>query len=135
MKREIKFRAWDEGNKVMHFDFQFVKTGDDGNDWILFTSDKQPKFPINEWSANPYFSQQLKIMQYTGLKDKNGKEIYEGDIIITETGKTMVIDWDKKYASFVIEYDGWAFKHYFGEAFEAVYCEVVGNIYENPELL
>lgn len=38
--REIKFRAFDEGNKIMHYDFQFIKSGDEGNDWIIFTSDK-----------------------------------------------------------------------------------------------
>lgn len=36
MEREIKFRAWDENNEVMHNDFQFIKSGNDGNDWILF---------------------------------------------------------------------------------------------------
>ena len=128
MKREIKFRAWDEGNKVMHLDFQFVKTGDEVNDWILFTSDKQPKFPINEWSNNPYFSQQLKIMQYTGLKDKQGKEIYEGDIVTFWGGKGKVI-YFQPYASFMIEYTDNDVCN-FNEA-----EEVIGNIYENPELI
>lgn len=39
--RTIRFRAWDEQNKIMHNDFQFIKSGDEGNDWIVFTSDKQ----------------------------------------------------------------------------------------------
>ena len=41
--REIKFRAWDERKKVMHFDFQFFTSGEEGNDWICFSSDKEPR--------------------------------------------------------------------------------------------
>ena len=127
--REIKFRAWDEQKKVMHFDFQFIKSGDRGNDWIIFQSDKE-NFNGN---FNPYFSQQLKIMQYTGLKDKNGVEIYEGDIVnvhsytVTGLGK---VGFNK--GSFVFnkfEYPTSQVLHSFSE------IEIIGNIYENPELL
>ncbi len=76
-----------------------------------------------------------QFFQNTGLKDKNGKDIYESDIIKTGTDKLMVITWSEKFASFCIERDGWAFQHWFGEAFEAKDCEVVGNQFENPELL
>ena len=140
--RDIKFRAWDEMQKVMHNNFQFIKSGDDGNDWILFTSDKQPIFNYDGWSKNPYFSQQLKIMQYTGLKDRNGKEIYEGDIVYVEemySGDYLI----SSYIGVVIWEDGGFFidgleKSLGGELDTPTIIngaiKIIGNIHENPEL-
>lgn len=138
--REIKFRAWDEGNKIMHYDFQFIKSGDSGNDWIIFISDK---FPLTEHKTNPftnpnpYFAQQLKIMQFTGLHDKNGKEIYEGDILRTITyeniyevsfhiGSFVLVDRDPGFTTIM--------KQPIGCYQTDILLEVIGNIYENPEL-
>jgi len=117
-----RFRAWDERNKVMHDDFQFIKTGDDGNDWILFVSDKQPI--SSEWQTNPYFSQQLKIMEYVGINDVNAEPLCEGDII--------------EFAGLgVIMYDEDRFFVHYGTIHSRVskHMKKVGNIYENPELL
>jgi uncharacterized phage protein (TIGR01671 family) len=113
MKREIKFRAWD-GKRM-------TTSG------IMFNT----SLGIVETPTGA----QMKLMQFTGLLDKNGKEIYESDIVKTGTDKLMVISWSEKHASFVIDRDGWAFVHYFGEAFDSNMCEVVGNIYENSNLL
>ena len=132
--REIKFRAWDEVKKIMHYDFQFVKTGDESNDWILFTSDKQPKFPINEWSSNPYFSQQLKITQFTGLEDLKGEKLYEGDICTNG-----VAEWE------IIFNKGCFCARILGPKYSEDQTHLalrvikglvkIGNIYENPQLL
>jgi uncharacterized phage protein (TIGR01671 family) len=134
-ERELKFRAWDEQKKVMHYNFQFIKSGDEGNDWILFVSDKQPL--SEDWVNNPYFRQQLKIMESTGLKDKEGKELYEGDIIKITYSKPWedeigVIKYDETKGRFFIQLIS-------GEAvglstFDK--CNIkTGNIYENSGFL
>lgn len=111
--REIKFRAWRDGE-------------------MLYQQQEGTAYAAALF--NRIYSQH-PVMQFTGLKDKNGKEIYESDVITTHTGKSMIIGWSNKFASFVINRDGWAFQHWFGEACDPGDCEVIGNIYANPELL
>ena len=103
--REIKFRAWDKEDKSMGFPFSIYKTNMlavDAENWVL--------------------------MQFTGLKDKNGKEIYEGDIL-SYLAYSEKIRKDPKYLK-VVEWIGAGFNIRNGENFE-----VMGDIYNNPELL
>ena len=72
------------------------------------------------------------ICQCTGLKDKNGKMIWENDIL--NSGNLVVI-WREELASYCITKKGWMYQHFFGEAVDACDCEVIGNIFDNPELL
>lgn len=113
--REIKFRAWDKSRKKMIYG----PTDSNPNaSWVLAVA------PLLDNSA----------MQYTGLKDKNGKEIYEGDIISFLRGTisfdSCVVGWSYDQAAFEILSDGLSVSFYGLKS-----ITVRGNIYENPELL
>ena len=140
--REIKFRAWDERHEVMHHNVQFIKSGDTGADWICFDSDEKPskRNATGILFDDPFFSQQIKLMQYTGLKDKNGREIYEGDILSSE----YPMKGNKNCHPVVWGSGRWNVDHSINDCCRAwrgdlnghhASEEVIGNIYENPELL
>lgn len=74
------------------------------------------------------------ICQCTGLKDKNGNLIFEHDIIKCK-GIITAVSWNTKYASWVLTRKGWMYHHFFGESQDSEECEVIGNIFDNPELL
>lgn len=124
MNREIKFRAWDKKNKEMVevdlIDLKF--TG------ILFE--------VNHDGANHSLNfEDIELMQFTGLHDKNNVEVYEGDIIRHPgTRTTFYVGYYENGARF--EPKGVIFDSYL-ESHWMYYddYEVIGNIYENPELL
>ncbi|MGV0118605.1 YopX family protein [Lacticaseibacillus paracasei] len=142
MKREIKFRVWDHNTDTMMIpdDFEFC----DGEiSWIDAGREAGPK------SGNDGDPGQFEIMQYIGLHDKNGRSIYEGDIVsfgsVWNNGDNE--DIDEEFHIGVVEYD----PHY---AVYSVNCEesgerrflftdvvnydgfgVIGNIFENTEML
>ena len=123
--REFKFRAWDRKRKLM-FDsnndnFHIAKHYSDGSFHGYVSTDKKGE------------QREVELMQFTGLKDKNGKEIYEGDMLHWKT-----VNDDYK---FVVEYGGLDdMGQGMGIGFNVHessvdILEVIGNIYENPELL
>ena len=126
MSREIKFRAWLKEEKKM----ENVKTIDFTDKTIRCL--KKNEF-INAYLLRRVSFDDVELMQYTNLKDKNGKEIYEGDIVIlndTEEENRCVVKY--KYGSYILV-DGDLRENL--SNVEDRFLEVVGNIYENKNLL
>lgn len=138
--REIKFRAW-TGKYMFMQDDQYLGSfirravSEICSDSAGVMSTGHESHLPNGAAINEY------LMQYTGLKDKNGIEIYEGDIIYShhiEDKKTGPVKWSNIHHAYIIDYprrkgdttDQWQDMH--GK--EHCY-EVVGNIYENKDLL
>ena len=135
--REIKFRAWHKGKKIMGK----VLGIDILHKEIFFSNGDVDYCEISDFKY-------IELMQYTGLKDKNGKEIYEGDIVEFD-------DYDRKsnYLKNVavvvrednvntlalqkFKYDNTEFTNRYMDYIENIFenSKVIGNIYENPELI
>lgn len=125
-----RFRAWDGGSAARMYTSSEVMVCD-GDIWI-FDEDSDS----NEWIVN----NDLSLMQSTGLVDKNGKEIFEGDILSVETDEENVkvsVFWDDKYALFMFESKKYNETEVLAELFEdnAYSFEIIGNVHANPELL
>ena len=123
-----EFRAWTEEGKVMYYDVYPFK-----NDALLLSYDG---IAFDEVPASDFI-----LMQSTGLKDKNGGEIFVGDIVKYEAGCNTVTEevvYDKNLAGFGVKDADANIIFTFlqlADVVDLISLEVVGNIYENPELL
>jgi uncharacterized phage protein (TIGR01671 family) len=114
--RTIKFRAWDTAlNQMLSWEYIC----------------KPEPFIMHRY----FMDDDVDLMQFTGLLDKNGKEIYEGDLVKGEMTysepKVQKVQWDRGFTGFAPfnDYDTDCQEYYDTDG-----CEVIGNIYENPEL-
>ena len=108
--RTIKFRAWDKIRKSMQTSKRNL---------VTFDGHVMPQ-GRSDWADGRY-----ELMQFAGLLDRNGKEIYEGDVVLL---------WDEPDRSQVI-YDLQLAHTLMSECILSDSCRIIGNIYENPELL
>ena len=127
--RKLKFRAWLKEEKKM----VNVETMDFTDKSIQYL--KKNEF-INAYLLRRMIFDDIELMQYTGVKDKNDKEIYEGDILFfrDENMKCVVVWQDTAFIIKSIEIRKYSEKMYWIDDAE-ICCEIVGNIYENKNLL
>lgn len=125
--RPIKFRAWvlDEVDNAFHMWYSEEETLSDFFGWYLPERDGNKDI----------------LMQFTGLQDKNGKDIYEGDVVkVYDKRKKNIhyeaidVIYNERFASWELRATGNTLEYYIVNSFDNVF-EVIGNIHENPELL
>ena len=123
----FRFRAWDKKNKNFIFDIE----DENKRDWEI-TELEQCRY-FGEYLCMP---DRYIVEQCTGLKDKNGRLIYEGDIvnILCEIEEQGVIEWATEEAQFVVSAEQAGFVANF-DNYRGSDLEVIGNIHENADLL
>lgn len=127
-----KFRAWDKRQNVMRdvAVLHFTKSG----------KVNSIEYWKTHYELKPYHVRNIELMQSTGLKDKNGVEIFEGDVVFRKDGECSfkgIVKKDRFY--FYIEgtniRDSFSFEDVADVQTGEADLEVIGNIYENPELM
>lgn len=119
-----KFRAWTEEGKVMYYDVYPFK-----DDTLLLSYDE---ISFDEVPASDFI-----LMQSTGLIDKSGEEIFEGDVLLTYDGELAKVYWDDVLAGWFVNfiYETAELSEVADLQSSRSICKIIGNIYENLELM
>ena len=129
MSREIKFRVWDIQNERIVDDPYRFDLAQEGS--------VAPYVFFEDWQDDrDSTGRECYVMQYTGLKDRNGKEIYEDDNITNGSGRIGRVVFHEPSGQWdvvALTYNGNS--HHFDPTYWGSHCEIIGNIHENPELL
>ena len=132
--RTLKFRAWDTANKRWATESDFKEVGLFVNYYIDGSGKFELQADVNECGYGRF-----EIVEFAGLKDRNGKEIYEGDILYCseDPGSTHLIKWFEEMGRWNYDRieDGEDMHCHYDMKDFLLECKIIGNIYENPELL
>ena len=131
--RELKFRVWrycdgEKSNKMYYTDRAKLMEFDGAD--IIFRTNSE-----HDWvDGSAFYPDKSVIMQYTGLKDKNGKEIFEGDILKVNPNEEP-FDKDTYWQQYKVEIPAifYTLEHFATNGIEEDF-EIIGNIYQNPDL-
>lgn len=132
--RIIKFRAWDKKNKkwIGKKTLEYLCISEDVVVLVEYTPDSMGGYsPKSCKQLTSPEVQNLEIVEYIGKKDENDREIYEGSILKDDRGQYGKVFYSDKSASFLVN---WKMEDGSWET-DCCFHEVVGHIYENPELL
>ncbi|HEW7359061.1 TPA: hypothetical protein V0573_001139 [Streptococcus pneumoniae] len=125
-----KFRVWDRAQNEMNYKVMVGNCDTDDENWTC------PIIWIEEEKDWLHFDDYECIMQSTGLKDKNGKEVFIGDIVKCTRGCLHEVYLEKEYGGTYIGGMPAVYLKGFGDGYAwTEYEEIIGNVYENPELL
>lgn len=139
MSRKLKFRVWDKSSKIFRSNlYKYLINAHTGELEVWAFSDL-----CDEW-YNTYDDRDLIVQQYTGMIDRNGVEVYEGDIVAEKITEEMAANGDSATVgvvyfaagTFLIDGDGALYEHVFSDSPHILEdFIVVGNKFTTPELL
>jgi uncharacterized phage protein (TIGR01671 family) len=138
MNRILKFRAWNKRVGWQNPDKTKCQPVMEYDHFVIYPSTGLCEIPQGGWDLGGYTEvpDNFILMQFTGLHDKNGKEIWEGDVVSALNGTNYTVEWASAHSGYqwcLVDAKGERSDYYGG--IDAEYVEVIGNRFEHPHLL